>query len=216
MQFTTLEGEVFESDIIGPEQSNKGILIIHDWWGILDYNRQWAMQLAQLGYRTMILDLYHGYRPADAKAAGEYMRNLDQEMVNRKLHSALLTLKRLPHRKIATLGWSFGGLQAQHAALQNPELVDATIFFYCRNLINKNNARILKGAVLAFFAEAERTWPDKQAELEYVMADAEKTLELHSYDADHGFVNPESPRYDSEAAESAWHVTLAFLDKHLA
>jgi len=215
MQLITSVGEVFENYVVGSEQATKGVLIIHDWWGILDYNRQWANQFARLGYRAMVIDLYDGYHPTDAKAAGEYMRNLDQDQANRKLQSALLTL-RTSHRKVATLGWSFGGLQAQQVTLQSPELVDATVFFYCRNLINKHNAKTLKGAILAFFAESERTWPDKQAELEYVMADAEKNLEFHSYDADHGFVNPESTRYDSEATEDAWRVTIAFLNKYLS
>jgi len=52
--------------------------------------------------------------------------------------------------------------------------------------------------------------------LENVMSDANKILECHSYDADHGFVNPDSPRYDSEVTEEAWQVMMTFLDKNLA
>lgn len=214
MELTTPIGEIFQVDVFGSEGAMKAALLIHDWWGVLEYNHQWASELAKRGYRTMVIDLYDGHHPVDSKAAGEYMRSLNQEVLNRKLQTALLALRATP-RKVAVLGWSFGGSQAQLVALQYPELVDATIFFYCRNVLNKHNAGIIRGPVLAFFSETERTWPDKQAELEYAMSEAGKTFELHSYDADHGFVNPERSRYDSEAAEESWRVTVAFLEKHL-
>ncbi len=215
MELTTSAGEVFYSYAVGDEQASRAILIIHDWWGILDYNHQWADEFAKAGYQALVIDLYDGFHPADAKKAGEYMRSLNQEVTHRKLQTALLSLKK-SQRKLAVLGWSFGGLQAQQATLQNPDLVDATIFFYCRNLLNKSNAKLLKGPVLAIFAETERTWPDKQAELEYVMAESNQILELRSYDADHGFVNPESPRFDHDASEDALKLSIMFLDKYLA
>ncbi|MEN8217459.1 MAG: alpha/beta fold hydrolase [Pseudomonadota bacterium] len=208
-----MTSEVF--NIVGPEQATKAVLIIHDWWGMLDYNREWADQFASLGYRAMVVDLYNGYHPADAKQASEYMHSLAHEENNRKLESALRALQ-APNRKVAVLGWSFGGLQAQQAALQFSDMVDAIVLFYCRIIVDKHNAMTLNSPVLALFSETERTWPDKQVALEYVMSDANKILECHSYDADHGFANPDSPRYDSEAIEEAWQVIVAFLDKYLA
>ncbi len=214
MELATPAGEVFHNYVIGPEQATKAILIIHDWWGVLEYNRQWANEFAKQGYRVFVIDLYDGYHPPDTKAAGEYMRSLDQEMLKRKIQTALHALH-APNRKIAILGWSFGGLQAQQSSLQYPDLIHAIVIYYCRNLLNKNNAKQIKCPVLAIFAEAEKTWPDKQAELEYAMLEAAKILEFYSYDAGHGFINPDSPRYDGEATEEAWKVTLAFLEKYL-
>ncbi len=200
--------------ITGPEEATKAVLIIHDWWGLLDYNREWANEFAKLGYRAMVVDLYNGYHPVDTKKAGEYMRNIEIDVIHSKLQSALCSLQ-APNRKVAILGWSFGGLQAQHAALQNPDMVDAVVLFYCRIILDKHNATTLKGPVLAIFSETERTWPDKQVALENAMIEANKILECHSYDADHGFANPDSPRYDSEVTQEAWKVTAAFLDQYL-
>ncbi|OQW95676.1 MAG: hypothetical protein BWK79_01665 [Beggiatoa sp. IS2] len=214
MDFTTPEGEVFSTYIVGHEQATKGILIIHDWWGLLDYNREWADRFAAAGYRAMVIDLYNGRHPVDTKEAGDFVRTLDQEVVDRKIKTALQALQ-MPQRKIAVLGWSFGGVQAQHAILQNPEWVNAMVLYYCRIILDKSKATPLNGPILAILAETERTWPDRQAALEHIMSEAKKVLECHSYDADHGFVNPDSLRYDSEATESAWQVTLAFLNKHL-
>ena len=215
MELTTTAGEVFDTYVAGPEKATKSVLIIHDWWGILDYNREWADQFAQKGYRAMVIDLYDGYHPKDVKEAGEYMRGINQEIANRKLQTALDFLQ-ASKRKVATLGWSFGGLQAQQATLHNPDKVDATVLFYCRIIFDRQNVVNLHGPVLAIFAETERTWPDKQVALEHVMSELDKTLVCYSYDADHGFANPDSPRYDSEVTEEAWQMTVSFLDKYLS
>lgn len=214
MELTTSAGEAFEAYVVGSEQATKGLLIIHDWWGLLDYNRQWADMFAKQDYRAMAIDLYEGCHPADSKAAGECMRRVDQMVANRKLLTALTALK-APHRKVAVLGWSFGGLQAQHAATQHPTLVDAVVLYYCRIILNKHNAATLTGPVLALFSETERTWPDKQTALEYAMADAGKTLECYSYEADHGFANPDSPHYDSDVTEETCQLAIDFLNKYL-
>jgi carboxymethylenebutenolidase len=214
MELTTTAGEVFNVYIVGAEEATKSVLIIHDWWGVLDYNREWANQFAQKGYRAMVIDLYKGYHPKNVKEAGEYMRSIDQEVANQKLQTALNFLK-TPHCKVATLGWSFGGLQAQQATLKNPEKVDATVLYYCRIIFDRQNAINLRGAVLAIFAETERTWPDKQVALEHVMSELDKTLVCYSYDAGHGFANPDSPHYDSEVTEEAWQMTVNFLDEFM-
>jgi dienelactone hydrolase len=52
-------------------------------------------------------------------------------------------------------------------------------------------------------------------DFESAMTHAGKTLESGSYDAGHGFVNPSSERYDADAADDAWGVTLGFLDRVL-
>ena len=77
MELTTPAGETFNIYLVGPEQAAQAILIIHDWWGMLNYNRQWADRFAKAGYRVMVIDLYNDYRPVDVKEAGEYMRSLD-------------------------------------------------------------------------------------------------------------------------------------------
>ncbi|MDM8561612.1 alpha/beta fold hydrolase [Candidatus Parabeggiatoa sp. HSG14] len=214
MELTTPEGDVFQTYLVGPADATKAVLIIHDWWGMLNYNREWADQFAKLGYRAMVVDLYDGYHPADIKDAGEYMRGIDLEVAHSKLDTAITTLQ-IPHRKIAVLGWSFGGLQAQHTTLQNPSIVDALVLYYCRVILDKQNITTLNCPVLAIFAESERTWPKKQYSFEKTMSEANKILEYYSYDADHGFANPEGPRYDSDATEEALQKTVTFLEKYL-
>jgi len=213
MQLTTTENESFNAYLAGDENAERGVLILHDWWGMLDYNKDCADHFQELNCQALVIDLYDGEHPKNTKQAGEYMRSLDQAMLNRKIGTALNLLKR-EGRKIAVLGWSFGGLQAQYAAITFPDLVDVLVLYYCRIVLNKQNIDALSAPVLAVFAETEPTWPDKQAALESLMQSADKTLECHSYDADHGFANPDGIRYDNMATDEARQVVLNFLNRY--
>lgn len=215
MTLTTDNGIPFNVEIAGPEDARAAVMILHDWWGVLDYNRNWAERLAEAGYRVMIVDLYDGENATDAQEAGEMMRNLDQEVADRKLMTALAWLKAGSPR-VAVLGWSLGGHQALQAAILDPETVDAAVLFYCRLINDLESLRTLNGPVLAVFAEQERTWPEKMERFGALMSEAGKPLEVKSYAAGHGFVNPRSARFDAAAAEDGWQVTLDFLHRALA
>ncbi len=214
MQLTTASNIAFEAHVAGPEDAKRGLLIIHDWWGIKHYNHHWADRFGELGYRTLVVDLYDGRNPLDPAEAGEIMRSIDQDEADDILHTGVEYLQ-APQRKLATLGWSFGGTQAMHATLLYPEAISATVMFYSRVITDINQLQKLHGPVLAIFAEHERTWPDKQERFEQAMAEAGKRLECASFDADHGFVNPDSPRYKSDAASASWRITVEFLDRYL-
>lgn len=214
MHLTTPTYESFDAYSYGATDAKQAILLIHDWWGIQPYNKVWAERLAMEGFRALLIDLYDGHQPKDATAAGEFMRNLDQNIADRKLRTALDELRR-HHQRIAVMGWSFGGLQAQYATFLAPETVNATVFFYSRVIIEEERLAQLTGRVLGIFSETERTWPEKQQNWETAMSAAGKSYEAHSYDADHGFVNDDGPRYDADATEASWQLSLDFLRRTL-
>ena len=209
---TTGDGRDFSVYAAGAKDSRRGILILHEWWGVKAHNRQWADRFAELGYRALLVDLYDGRVTDDAQQAGQWMRDLDQTLADCKLQSALDFLE-APGRRIATYGCSFGGKQAMQASLMRP--VSATVLAYCRMETDADRLRTLQGPVLAIYARQERNWPEKQQQFEAAMTAAGKITESVTYDAAHGFTNPESPRYDAVADRAAWRVTLAFLDRQL-
>ncbi|EIJ44221.1 dienelactone hydrolase-like enzyme [Beggiatoa alba B18LD] len=215
MELTTPEGEIFNTYVAGAKKATKGLLMIHDSFGVSDYNRDWANYFAEQGFYVMVVDLYDGKVANNSKEASELMHTLNPDIVSRKLSTALSALK-TAKRKISVLGWAAGGLQAQNLALQMSGDVQALVLYYCRIIIDRHKVANLQCPVFAVFAETEKTWPDKQAALEHVMAEAERPLECHSYDADAGFINPENLNYDLEAAEDTRAKTLAFLNKMLA
>ncbi len=49
-----------------------GVLVIHEWWGLNDYVKRRAVQLAELGYVAFAADMYgKGVLAKDPKEAGE-------------------------------------------------------------------------------------------------------------------------------------------------
>jgi len=214
MMLKTHDGNEFEVSEFGPEDAKFAVLIIHDWWGVLDYNREWAERLAAEGYRTMVIDLYDGERARSAEQAGEMMRTLDQEIADSKLIAAINHLKQ-KGRKLASLGWSFGGRQSLQAALLEPNTVVAAVMFYCRMLNDVEQLQQLSGPVLVIYSETEKSWPEKMDRFNEAMAEAGRSVESHSFNAGHGFVNPGSERYNAEITGQSWELVKDFLARQL-
>lgn len=208
----TKEGNEAEAHLLGPDDAQHGILILHDWWGVLPYNLEWAERLAALGYKVLVLDLYDGEKAVNAEEAGELMRNLDQDMADSKILAALDELKQ-GGRKVTTLGWSLGGRQAMLAALLDPETVSSTILFYCRMVTDADTLQDLGGPVLAIYASQERTWPEKMEKFSAAMEASGKSVENHTFDAEHGFINPGSNRYNEKFHQQAWELVMGFLQR---
>jgi carboxymethylenebutenolidase len=215
MQMSTASGEAFEVYQAGCEDANRGILILHDWWGMGAYTRQWAERFAGSGYLALAVDLYDGRHTDDPKQAGEWMKSLDQNAASAKVKTALDALHARP-RKVAVLGWSMGGSQALLAGSGFPDQVQATVFYYCRLLDDIERLKRLAQPVLGIFAEREPGHAEKMAAFKAAMQAAQVDYTDRSYPAEHGFVNFSGSRYDRNAAQSAWRLTCDYLDERLA
>jgi len=215
VRLKTAQGTPFYGYAAGPENAARGILLVHEWWGLNDHIRGLADQFAAQGYRAFAIDLYDGKVTADPQVADRLRKAVRQPVANPKLRRAVEYLE-APGRKLATIGWCFGGGQSLQATLQAPAAVSATVIYYGGLVTDVAKLKTLNGPVLGIFA-ARDTWitPARVGAFEKAMAQAGKTLEAHSYDADHAFANPSGQRYDSAAARSAWQATKAFLDAHL-
>jgi len=80
---TTLEGFVAWDDAIsGPRP---GVLVVHQWMGLTDYEKHRAEMLAQLGYVAFCADIYgKGVRPQNTQEAGALAgkyRNGDRQLL---------------------------------------------------------------------------------------------------------------------------------------
>src|SRR5580700_9125922 len=67
---TVLEGYLAYDDAI-IKGKRPGVLIVHQWKGLTDYEKKRAEMLAKLGYNVFCVDVYgKDVRPQDAKTAG--------------------------------------------------------------------------------------------------------------------------------------------------
>lgn len=215
---TTAYGTTLDAYVAGPEDAKRGILILHDRRGLGNYAKGWVDRFAGLGYRALAVDLYDGRYSNDPALATQIMTSVDQDSVNANLSAGLDYLK-APGRKLAALGWDYGGGQALWATLQDPGAVSATVIYYGPLITDLARLRTLQGgAVLGIFAKRD-AWitPAKVTAFQDALREAGTApLTVVQYDADHGFANPINRVYDSTLADEAWRKTEEFLARHLA
>lgn len=109
---TLLEGfHAYDSSVEG---KRPGILMIHQWTGISDYEKMRAEMLAKLGYNVFAADIYgKGIRPQPPEAgqyAGKY--KTDRALYRARMMAGLKVLKEEPltePSQIAAVGYCFGG-----------------------------------------------------------------------------------------------------------
>jgi len=110
---TLMRGYLAYDDAI--EGKRPGILVVHEWWGLNDYARQRADQLASMGYTALAVDMYgdgkQASHPDDAgKFAGEVRKNMP--VAKARFEAAKAQLEAQPsvqQGSISAIGYCFGG-----------------------------------------------------------------------------------------------------------
>lgn len=198
--------------------STKGILLIHEWWGLNEHIKGLADALALRGYNAVAVDLFDGRTTAAEKEASELMGADDRAKSLPKLRAALEWMRTgaLKAEKVATIGWCFGGGYSLQCALQFSDLVNASVIFYGMVETDEAKLRGCKVPLLGVFAEQDNwiTLP-KVMKFEEACKRAGVPLENHIYDAHHAFANPRNAFFDPELARDAESKVLAFLREEL-
>ena len=192
------------------------VMLVHEWWGLNDQIKSVAAALADAGYLALAIDLYDGNATADPAVARELATGVKPRAATDTCASWIDWLRNHESGsgKVGTVGWCFGGRWSLNASLAAP--VDATIVYYGNVKRTREQLASLAGPVLGHFATRDR-WINQEmvGGFEEEMAAAGKSAENHWYEADHGFANPTSARYDEEDTALAWRRTLAFFKTHL-
>jgi len=191
-----------------------GLILIHEWWGLLDETRAMAERLALQGYNALAVDLYNGKSSMDPAVAGELMKSVDPTAATETLTAWNAWLREHGSRKVGTLGFCFGGTWSLKASLAAP--VDATVVFYGGVKHTAEELAALHGPVLAHFGSKDTIFtPELAQSLETALKQAGKAGDVYSYLADHAFAREGGPNFEPGAAALAWQRTDAFLRKHL-
>ena len=96
------------------EGERPGILVVHQWTGLGDHEKERSRKLAELGYNVFAADIYgKGVRPqppASGAEAGKYKENRD--LYRTRLAAGLVILKsdaRTDKSELGAVGFCFGG-----------------------------------------------------------------------------------------------------------
>lgn len=109
----SLEGVLAWDD--AKEGQRPGILVVHEWWGLNEYARTRAEQLAALGYVALAVDMYGtGKVTTHADEASQWMKQTTSnvETWQARARAGLRVLQadpRVDPTRLAAIGYCFGG-----------------------------------------------------------------------------------------------------------
>ena len=147
-----LEGFLAWDDAV--KGARPGVLIVHQWLGVTDNERMRAERLAALGYVAFAADLYgKGVRPASIEEAASLSGRWKAERARLRVRVAagLAELKRQPlvdSRRVAAIGYCFGGTAALELARSGAEIAGVVTFHGVLDSPNPADGRNIRGKVL--------------------------------------------------------------------
>jgi len=122
----TLEGYLaYDDSVAGPRP---GVLVVHQWLGLTDYEKHRAEQLAGLGYVAFCADIYgKGIRPKDTSEAGVQATKYksDRALLRLRVNAGLDELKNnalVDKTRVAAIGYCFGGTTVIELARSGADL----------------------------------------------------------------------------------------------
>jgi carboxymethylenebutenolidase len=214
--------------IVYPERKDKAgvVILIHEIYGLSDWMRGVADQLARDGFIAVAPDLISGLGPngggTDSVASRDdvvkLVRGLSPEQATARLNAVRDYAIKLPaaNGKSATLGFCWGGAQSFAFAAAQPGL-NAAVVFYGTSPEAAALAKI-KAPVLGHYGSDDARVNATVGPAEAEMKKLGKTYEANTYEgAGHGFLRAQEGREGAnlKATQKAWPRTLAFLRQHL-
>jgi carboxymethylenebutenolidase len=217
---TQSDGPEFRAFVAGPVDANAAVLVVHDYFGISDATKQSVQRLGALGYRSVAVDLYGGKSATSHDDAVKLMQSLDRKATAKILQAGLDYLKQ-PGRKLATIGFSMGGLESLRANLNDPKAVSASVIIYGFGFekIDTKQLEKLESPVLVIAGSEDAGATQAGVSFLSSIKQAKRLCEMFIYPgADHGYAQPlfnEGKNYDREAVRTTWLLVEDFLTSHL-
>ena len=203
------------------------VLVVHEWWGLNDYSKMRARELAKLGYIAMAIDMYGNGKQADnpdsaGKLSGAFYA--DPQMAKRRFDAALAKLKTYQQtdgNKIAAIGYCFGGGMVINMAKLGDNLAGVVSFHGTLNAL-PTDKNLLKAPILVCHGAADPFVP--QAEVDKFKKQMDSISAKYTFkaypDAVHAFTNPDATalgekfnipiKYNAAADTASWNDMKEF------
>ena len=200
-----------------PERKTKApaIIVIHEVFGLTQWEPTVADRLAKEGYVAILPDLLsskHGVSPADPDSGRKLVGQLEPERVTADLNAVYAYVNALPSvatDQIGTIGFCWGGGQSFRYATNNPNL-RAVVVAYGPAPDTADMKRI-KAPVLGIYGENDERINASLPDVTAAMQSAGKTFASEVYPGTgHGFLKPGRQGYDTPEREKAWGRILEF------
>ncbi|HWX21407.1 MAG TPA: dienelactone hydrolase family protein [Candidatus Binatia bacterium] len=210
-----------------PEVKEKApaVLLIHEIFGLTDWVRSLADQLAEAGYVAIAPDLLSGTAPGGGGTAelggGDAVRkaisSLPPEQITADLNAVADYVAKLPacSGKVTVAGFCWGGGQSFRFATNRRDLTAALVFYGTGPNAEKDLARI-QCSVYGFYGGNDARVTATVPQTQELMKKAGKTYQPAIYDgAGHGFMRageaPDAKEPDKRARDAAWKRCMEIL-----
>lgn len=205
-----------------------GVMVVHEWWGLNDYAKQRAQQLAEEGYVAFAADMYGPDKvTTHANDAKGWMTQIvsNQEAWQKRALLGLEQLKNSPQvdaSRLAAIGYCFGGATVMQMAYAGADLDGVVSFHGSLPPATPDQAANIKSRVLIAHGDADSFIPaERIVKFKQALSDANVDWEMNVYaNARHGFTNPDAGdfgmdalAYDEKADKRSWAKMKAFFDE---
>jgi len=207
----------------GGAEGTVGVLVIQEWWGLVDQITRTCDRFAAAGFTALAPDLYHGTAVplTEPDEAAKHMMALEMGTAATQLSGAVDELRRRTGAgSVGVVGFCMGGGLALVLACQRPDAVAAVVPAY--GVIPWPDAqpdyRAMTAVVEGHVAELDGSFTPAAADaLVEQLTALGKQASFHRYPGvDHAFFNEDRPEvYDATAAARLWDRTVSFLRDQL-
>lgn len=202
-------------------RSHPAIVVIQEWWGLVDHIKEMCERFAQAGFVALAPDLYHGQKADEPDDARKLAMALDVPRALYEIQSAAIYLQSLDHvssEKIGVVGWCMGGMAAFQTAVNPGKAnIGAVVGFYGRPPTSEDVPKI-NAPILGLFGDLDQGIPvDTVKQFEKDLKANNKTHHIEIYqDAHHAFFNDTRLQiYNEAAAKDAWQRTQDWFNTYL-
>ncbi|HVZ23878.1 MAG TPA: dienelactone hydrolase family protein [Vicinamibacterales bacterium] len=215
--------------VVYPERKDKApvVIVIHEIFGLSDWVRGVADQLAKEGFVAIAPDFLSGKGPngGGSQELGEQqstkvISSVTRDDTNRMLDAVRAYAQTIPSAtgKVATIGFCWGGGTSFGYALHQPAL-DAAVSYYGPMPQDPAPYANAKAPILGLYGGNDNRVDSGIPFAKEQFAKLHVSYDPHVFDgAGHGFLrqqagNENAPK-NMEATEQAWPLTLEFLRAH--
>jgi carboxymethylenebutenolidase len=216
-------GDEIRAWMVFPERADPApvVVVIHEIFGLTDWIRAVADQLAAEGYVAIAPDLLSGMGPGgggtesvDQQGATALIRELARDDANRRIRAAGMHAAAHPAAldRIASIGFCWGGTASFHVAASWPELNAAVVYYG-----SSPDAPILErvhAPLLGLYAGDDARVNVTIDPARELLGAREHRFEVEMFDGSgHGFLRQQDGRDGANlrATEQAWPRTIGFL-----
>jgi carboxymethylenebutenolidase len=210
-----------QSFLAFPEVKDKAtaVVVIHEIFGLTDWVRGVADQLAEAGYIAIAPDLLSGTAPngggtsdlGGADGVRKAISSLPPDQITLDLNAVVEYVSKLPacNGKVIVAGFCWGGSQSFRFATNNKD-IKAALVFYGTGPVEENEIKRINCPVYGFYGGNDARVTATVSQSKDLMSKAGRTYEPTTYEgAGHGFMRageaPDANEANKKAHDQAWN-----------